>query len=343
MATLPQIKLEGGANVKLEDAHSPASLASDQFMDDVEDDPELSTNEAQKALWMARFPPWLWAALEHANDDEEIDLGTIRIEGSFDNPDRVSLLLNDAPFSKEVEKEYVLKKPTVAADLRRIKRPGGSLMFSEKNRPGYKQKEMYWEEEGPGRSQLYDQLMRAQKKKQRKEEPEEDYKEYVRKPIPKITALAGTFLQEFDCVPVNTEEHRRLAAAREEALQEKKPEASMIVDHNHFQTQYGSNISAAQRQNIQRVSFLGLVKMKGQLLTVTRTRKRNVLLPKRIVLHDQIQLNYAQTYSTHSANTSIGVFATYVCICMNLNQLSRKFYKRSPICIVLVISMESGS
>lgn len=340
MATAPPtIKIEGPVNVKMEDADSPGSLASEQFMDDVEDDPELNTVEAQKALWMARFPPWLWTALEHANDDEEIDLGTIRVEGALDNPERVSLLLNSAPFSRDIEKEYVLKMPSGPAELRKIKREGASLMFSEKNKPGYKQKEMYWDEEGPGRSVLYDQMLREQKKKDRKDEGAEEYREYVPKPIPKITALAGTFLQEFECEPVNNEEHRRLAALRQQNIREKEPEQTQIVDR--FENKLGSSITNAQKKNIQRVSTLEmLIRM---ILTSFRTHKLSAWRLRRTVPPDQIQIRSERPFSMPSAGISIGVYETFALSCMNLNQLSKRSCRMSQICIVLATSTVNGS
>ncbi|KAK5073863.1 hypothetical protein LTS08_002037 [Lithohypha guttulata] len=251
-SSIPTIKFEGDHNVKMEDVNSP-SAASEQYADDVEDDPELNTENAHKILWMSKLPKYLWEALENANDDDEIEIGTIRVEGAFDNPERVSLMLNNAQNFQSLEKEYVLKKQT--GPTRKIKRPGQVLMFSEKNKPGYKPRASFWDDidedgnPGQGRSQLYEQGIKDEKRKESKGR----YTPYQRKPIPKITALSGTVFQEFEAAAVDNAEHRRLDGERtRDALKVKEKAAIEIKDDMDAKLHYGSMVTASERQNIVR-------------------------------------------------------------------------------------------
>ncbi|KAK5080520.1 hypothetical protein LTR70_008829 [Exophiala xenobiotica] len=248
---IPSVKLEGDdMNVKMEDVSSPSAV-SDTYMDDADDDPELNFDEVNRLLWTSKLPKYLWEVLAKASDDDEIDLGTIRVEGSFDNPDRISLMLNDAPIFTDLEKEYVLRKPVLQQKKRR---PGEVLMFSEKNKPGYKQRANVWDQldedgnMGQGRSQLYEQALRDEKRKENKGK----FTPYARnKPIPKITALAGTVHHESETVPVENAEHQRLESERTKALlSEKKKDEIQIRDQTDVKTQYASVITRDERSRI---------------------------------------------------------------------------------------------
>lgn len=251
--TLPTVKIEGDENVKMEDASSP-SAASDAYMDDADDDPELNFEEVNRILWISKLPRYLWEALATAADDEEIEIGTIRVEGPFDNPERVSLMLSNSDKLPNIEKEFVLKKQQTAPKPRR---PGQALMFSEKNRPGYKQKTNVWDmidedgNPGQGRSQLYEQAIRDEKKKENKGR----YTPYLRKPIPKITALAGTVHQEFEAIPVDNDEYRKLDQERTRTmLKTKEKENIEIKTHVDPLAQYASVLTAAERQDINKAA-----------------------------------------------------------------------------------------
>lgn len=340
-APIPSVKLEGDdMNVKMEDASSPSAI-SDAFMDDADDDPELNFDEVNRLLWTSKLPKHLWEILAKAGDDEEIELGTIRLEGSLDKPDRISLMLNNAPIFTEVEKEYVLRKPTIPQKRRR---PGQVLMFSEKNKPGYKQRANVWDQMdedgnmGQGRSQLYEQALRDEKRKENKGK----FTPYVRKPIPKITALAGTVHYESETVPVDNAENRRIEAERTRALlMEKKKDEIQIKDQTDVRTQYASVISRDERSRITQVSVMDAatsfqLTQHSKRISKSRRRRTTVQLGR-------IKKLCSRTYSGISRSTDIGVYETYASSSTSLNNGSKRTLRRLLSCIGMAISMGNGS
>lgn len=341
MATvIPTVKVEGDNNVKMEDASSP-SAASDQFMDDADDDPELDLSDARKDLWLSKLPTFLWSALDEAKDDTEIELGTIRVEGSLDNPERVSLLLNSAPKFTTIEKEYVLRKQTGPA--RRSKGPGQVMLFSEKNKPGYKQRQSMWDvidedgNPGQGRSQLFEQGVRDEKKKANKGK----YVPYQKRPIPKITALAGTFMQEFEAHPVDNAEHRKLDSDRTMNVFREKERASIsIVNEVNLNRHLGSAISAAERQQINRVSVSAL---NEELTNRTSQRNKRGQPLRTIEQQEPAKKQFVQIFYRGSGSTNIG--ACEICDLLSGSRSNglRRTWKRWRSCIDRVISTANGS
>ncbi|KAJ9660302.1 hypothetical protein H2198_002610 [Neophaeococcomyces mojaviensis] len=254
---IPTLKVDSGAldaHVKLEDVASPSpSAVSDTYMDDADlDDPELDFKQAYQNLWLSKLPKHLWETLAKLGDDDEIEIGTIRVEGSMDTPHRVSLKLNEkSPLFQSTEKEYILKAPDQSH--RRIKRPGQVMMFSEKDKAGYKKRANVWDNidedgnPGQGRSQLYENIQKDEKKKENKGKP---WQYRPRKPIPKITALAGTVSQEFEAVAVENAEHKRLEQQRTQDLLRPKEKDSIKIGKVEAKTQYASVISSAERSRI---------------------------------------------------------------------------------------------
>lgn len=260
-AQVPQIKVDSGTmddHIKMEDVDSASpSAASDTYMDDADlDDPELDFKQAYQNIWLSKLPKHLWETLAKIDDNDEIEIGTIRVEGSLDRPERVSLRLNEiASLFKATEKEYILRTPDITAQ--RNQRPGRVMMFSEKNRPGYKQRSNVWDvvdddgNPGQGRSQLYEQFQKDEKRKENKGKP---WQYRPRKPIPKITALAGTISQEFEALPVDNAEHKRFEEQRTQNLFRPKDRDAIKIGKVEAKTQYASIISHNERQAITAVS-----------------------------------------------------------------------------------------
>lgn len=89
---IPQVKVENAdVNVKSEamDLDMPSPYV-DEDEDADEDAGDLDFSQAQQQLWLSHLPRSLWEALSKLEDDDEIDLGSIRVEGPEDNPKRVS-------------------------------------------------------------------------------------------------------------------------------------------------------------------------------------------------------------------------------------------------------------
>ncbi len=59
--------------------------------DDIyEDAGDLDFSNAARGLYLTRIPPYLWESWSQLDENEEIRLGTVRVEGCFDRPNRVS-------------------------------------------------------------------------------------------------------------------------------------------------------------------------------------------------------------------------------------------------------------
>jgi len=87
---VPRIKLESvpDQNVKQEPMDdTPSPMMDDE--DVYEDAGDLDFSNAQQQLWLSHIPRSLWETLLKLVDDDEIEIGTIRVEGSESNPTRV--------------------------------------------------------------------------------------------------------------------------------------------------------------------------------------------------------------------------------------------------------------
>ncbi|OQU96695.1 hypothetical protein CLAIMM_02739 [Cladophialophora immunda] len=214
MATLqgtviPRVKLEPAPdqNIKMEPTEDTPSPFVDEDDDMYEDAGDLDFSQAQQQLWLSHIPRTLWETLSKLQDDDEIEIGRLRVEGAESNPSRVSLLLYPLPAFENEPKEYNLFAPPL--EKLRSRRPGQALVFSEKDLPGYKARTFAWDDideegnPGQGRSFLYERHKREQKKKENKGR----FVPYTRRPIPKQTAITGTVAREFEAVPVKNEEY----------------------------------------------------------------------------------------------------------------------------------------
>ena len=65
-----------------------------QHDDDLENDVgDLDFSNSDLKLWLTKVPSSLWEILSSLKDDDEIELGTLRVEGSLEAPKRVCSLL----------------------------------------------------------------------------------------------------------------------------------------------------------------------------------------------------------------------------------------------------------
>ena len=92
----PSIKVEGaglqngqGPAIKPEPGStgaSPEGLEEDIY----EDAGDLDFTQASQAAYLTRLPKWLWEAWSKLDDDAEVQVGTIRVEGAPGDIKRVS-------------------------------------------------------------------------------------------------------------------------------------------------------------------------------------------------------------------------------------------------------------
>ena len=84
----PTIKVEAastlnnqGTTIKPEPG-SPGALPAGLEEDIYEDAGDLDFTQADQAAYLTRLPKWLWDAWSKLDDDAEVQIGTIRVEGS---------------------------------------------------------------------------------------------------------------------------------------------------------------------------------------------------------------------------------------------------------------------
>ena len=68
---------------------SPMTGFSDE--DIYEDAGDLDFSNSAQSVWLSRIPKALWRNWNNIDDDEEVQIGTIRIEGKPDDTKRVSV------------------------------------------------------------------------------------------------------------------------------------------------------------------------------------------------------------------------------------------------------------
>ncbi len=91
---VPRVKLEStiDGNVKSEPIDvEMTSPYADSEDDALEDGGDLDFTNAQQQLWLTQIPRSLWQTCSSIGLDDEIEIGTIRVEGPPENPQRVNI------------------------------------------------------------------------------------------------------------------------------------------------------------------------------------------------------------------------------------------------------------
>ncbi len=93
-AAVPTVNVEhaSASHIKAElgdGAPSPYMDEDDLYEEDAGD---LDFSQAQQQLWLSHIPRSLWETWSSLGDDEEIEIGTIRVEGTNTEPRRVRRL-----------------------------------------------------------------------------------------------------------------------------------------------------------------------------------------------------------------------------------------------------------
>lgn len=76
--------------VKVEPPSAAASPAAHSDEDIYEDAGDLDFSGAQQGLFLTRIPKYLWEKWSTLDDEQEIQLGTVRVEGGLEDVKRVS-------------------------------------------------------------------------------------------------------------------------------------------------------------------------------------------------------------------------------------------------------------
>jgi transcription initiation factor TFIIF subunit beta len=90
-ATIPTVKVERAPSPHVKP--EPGDAAPSPYMDEddfyEEDAGDLDFSQAQQQLWLSHIPRSLWETWSSISSNEEIEIGTIRVEGTETDPRRV--------------------------------------------------------------------------------------------------------------------------------------------------------------------------------------------------------------------------------------------------------------
>ncbi|KAJ5118110.1 Transcription initiation factor IIF beta subunit [Penicillium atrosanguineum] len=216
---MAQVKQDPDAMYIKDDPDSKDTVLADIDDEDLyEDAGDLDFTLAAQNVWMSRLPRQLWEHWSQLDDDEEIEIGTVRIEGDVNDLKRVSLRLHDRPDNQDIPKDYILQQQTINT-VNASHMTQNTYLFTEKDIPGAENRMATF---GENRSALYE----AMKREARRREQGKKWEPYVRKTVPKHTALVGQVSEEFNCLPVENEEFRRISEQR--ALEALKPRKETV-------------------------------------------------------------------------------------------------------------------
>ncbi|KAI9740363.1 MAG: hypothetical protein M1834_004942 [Cirrosporium novae-zelandiae] len=182
--------------VKPDSENKQISFEDDDLYEDTGD---VDFSNAGREVWLTRIPKFLWERWSKLDDDEEIHLGTVRIEHPANQKEPiVSLrLFDNLPQNADIPKEYNMHVSNLSAN--------NTFVFSEKDLPGYASK-MGTGSPAPDMAtkdiKRPDTKFKIDKKKR--------YQDSYRKAIPKQTAIAGSVKTELNCIPVENSEYMRL-------------------------------------------------------------------------------------------------------------------------------------
>ncbi|KAL8842727.1 MAG: hypothetical protein Q9170_000383 [Blastenia crenularia] len=212
------------ARIKVEPPSPAASPAVQSDEDIYEDAGDLDFSQAVQGLYLSRIPKYLWEAWSKLDDDQEIHLGTIRVEGDLNDVKRMSLLLTSTANDHiNVPKEYNMHM-TNRSSL-------NTYVFTEKDLNGYAARD------NPGtQSKASGGAYPSQAPKSRYQRRPGQQRDSTRrwqpysKTIPKQTALVGQIQTEVNCLPVENADYRRTMDARTRAAMTKTRRETKMVD-----------------------------------------------------------------------------------------------------------------
>lgn len=203
--------------------------------DDIyEDAGDLEFTGVHQSVWLTHLPKSLWETLSTLDGDDEIEIGTLRVEGSDKQPTRISFRLENTPQLQSHPKEYKL--------LPRDKRAGQAFVFSQKDATST------FNDGEHGRSYLYERNKRDRQRKENKEQGKK-FEPYARKPVAKQTAIAGIVEKALECVPVKNAEFYVLEA-EETKSKLKIPERPQAIFGKSGNRQPQYMLSQSERKKI---------------------------------------------------------------------------------------------
>ncbi|KAL8911549.1 MAG: hypothetical protein Q9171_003313 [Xanthocarpia ochracea] len=118
------------STIKVEPPSAAASPAAHSDDDIYEDAGDLDFSSAVQGIYLTRIPKYLWEAWSTLDDDDEIEIGKVRIEGGLEDIKRMSLLLSPhVTTQKNIPREYNMNLAN--------RKSTNTFIFSEKDLHGY--------------------------------------------------------------------------------------------------------------------------------------------------------------------------------------------------------------
>ncbi|KAL8679630.1 MAG: hypothetical protein Q9186_004091 [Xanthomendoza sp. 1 TL-2023] len=214
------------SHVKVEPPSATASPAAHSDDDMYEDAGDLDFSRATQNLYLTRIPKYLWESWSTLDDDEEIQIGTVRVEGGLEDVKRMSLILTPNVITqKNIPKEYNMH---IAS-----RKSTNTFIFSEKDLHGYaaRSKTTIQNKAGAGAFPSRAPNSSFQQRPGQNARPRDPTRRWqpYRRTIPKQTALIGQIQTEVNCLPVENTEYKRVMDARaKEALSKPRRETKMV-------------------------------------------------------------------------------------------------------------------
>ncbi|KAI9713310.1 MAG: hypothetical protein M1812_006669 [Candelaria pacifica] len=205
---------------------SPATAFEEDIYEDAGD---LDYSQAKQPIWLTRIPKFLWDNWSEIDLDQEIQLGTVRVEGNLQDIKRLSLLLSsDVAQNKTVPKEYNIP---ITND-----NPVNTYVFTEKDLPGYESKLTDAPKPGVEAGALKFPPIPARLKYQNRQksgipngtDKSKRWEPYYPKAVPKQTTLAGHVRRELNCLPVENKEYRQVIEERTRQAMKPKPKTQFL-------------------------------------------------------------------------------------------------------------------
>ncbi|RPA85249.1 transcription initiation factor IIF, beta subunit [Ascobolus immersus RN42] len=176
---------------------------------------DLDMTLAGTGVWLVKVPNWLMERWNEIDDDEEIQIGTIRVRSGGEDATKLRLSLTDVPANEGLPKNFDMNVTNMAVE--------NTFIFTEKDLPGFETKPKPDGPEIPARL-IYQQRREreAAAKKAAGQNPDGRFQPYARKSIPKRTALVGTVRHECSIVPIESAHYRNFMTERANRFLEPK-------------------------------------------------------------------------------------------------------------------------
>ncbi|KAL8733976.1 MAG: hypothetical protein Q9166_001737 [cf. Caloplaca sp. 2 TL-2023] len=216
------------AYVKVEPPSAAASPAAHSDEDMYEDAGDLDFSRAAQGLYLTRIPKYLWESWSNLDGDEEIQIGTVRVEGALEDVKRMSLILApNVSTQKNIPREYNMNLAN--------RKSMNTFIFSEKDLHGYAARHNMGIHNQAGGGAYPSRAPNSSFQHRPGQnlglrDGTRRWQPYKNKTIPKQTALIGQIQTEINCLPVENDSYKRIMDARAREAQSKPRRETKMVE-----------------------------------------------------------------------------------------------------------------